>query len=361
MADGVTGFYASRPSIRVDGQPRPELGDALLVSLLVEETLLGLFRCEARLLNWGPKQGQVGFLFFDGQVLDFGKSFAVELGPPGASRRVFAGRIMGLEAHYPPNSPPELVVLAEDRFQDLRMTRRSRGFADASDADVVQRIASTHGLSAQVDADGPTHRLLAQLDQSDLAFLRERAVALDADLWMEDDTLHCVRRSRRNVDTVTLSYGATLLEFSVLADLAHQRGVVRVSGWDPTGKQAIEAEAGEAAISGELEGRRGGATVLAATLGERQETVAADAPLSQAEAQHLAEARFRARARGFLRGVGIADGTAAIRVGGRVELTGLGAPFDGPYTVTLVRHAFDLRDGYRTTFEVERPGLGNWV
>src|SRR5262245_50459774 len=148
----ATGYYPSRPTLRVDGQPQPDLGDAMLQSLLVEETTLGLFRCEAHFANWGPKGSQVGFLLFDRHLLDFGKAFSVEFGPPGSSGPVFAGRITGLEALYPPQRAPELTVLAEDRFQDLRMERRTRSFENVTDRDVIRRVASAHGLTAQVDA-----------------------------------------------------------------------------------------------------------------------------------------------------------------------------------------------------------------
>src|SRR5262245_43114911 len=234
MADNNAsiGFYASRPVIKVGGQANQALGDALLISALVEETALGLFRCEAHFLNWGTRNNVDGFLFFDLDVVDFGKDFAIELGQPGATRGVFAGRVMAMEAHYPPQRPPEFTVLAEDKFQDLRMERRTRSFENMTDADVIRQIASQHGLTAQVDVDGPTHRSLAQVNQSDLAFLRERVVAIDAELWVEDRTLFAKARARRDAGSVRLTYGANLLEFSVLADLAHQRSSVRVSGWD---------------------------------------------------------------------------------------------------------------------------------
>jgi uncharacterized protein len=182
-------FFAARPTIRVDGQLHDQLGDVVLQSLLIEETTLGLFRCEASFLNWGPKDRQVGFLFFDRSILDFGKPFSVEFGPPAANGPVFAGRITGLEAQYPPHRPPELMVLAEDRFQDLRMERRTRSFENVTDADVIRQIASQHGLTPQVDVDGPTYRTLAQVGQSDLAFLRERVAAIDAELWIDNRTL----------------------------------------------------------------------------------------------------------------------------------------------------------------------------
>ena len=190
-----TVYYASRPRLRLDGELMQELGESLLQSLFVEESTLGLFRCEASFINWGPKDGQVGYLFFDRRTLDFGKTLAVEFGPPGEAGPVFAGRISGLEASFPSGRPPEFLILAEDRFQDLRMERRTRTFEDMTDADVIRQVASQHGLSAQVDVDGPTYRLLAQLNQSDLAFLRERAAAVDAELWLDDRTIYVQART----------------------------------------------------------------------------------------------------------------------------------------------------------------------
>jgi hypothetical protein len=353
-----TGYYASRPTIRIAGQVKTSLSDLQLRSLLVEETTLGLFRCEANFLNWGPKDDSVGFLFFDRQVLDFGKALSIEFGPPGASGPVFAGRITGIEAAYPAHRPPEIVILAEDRFQDLRMERRTRSFENMTDADVIRQIASQHGLTAQADVDGPTYRVLAQVNQSDLAFLRERVAAIDAELWVDDRTLYAKARSRRNAGTASFTYGQSLMEFTVLADLAHQRTSVRVSGWSPSDKQAIDVEAGESVISAELDGKHSGSSLLAQALAERRERIVSAMPLSQDEAQKMAEARYRSRARGFLRGTGVVDGNAKVRVGAQVDLQGLGPLFDGQYSVTLARHTFTLLDGYRATFEVERPGMG---
>jgi phage protein D len=359
MADSTqpTGFYASTPTLKVDGTAKDSLA-VTLQSLLVEETTLGLFRCEATFSNWGTKDDHADFLLFDRQTLDFGKELSVEFGAPGSQTQVFKGRITGMEAHYPKANEPLLTVLAEDRFQDLRMERRTRSFESMSDSDVFNQIASQHGLTPQVDVDGPTYRVLTQVNQSDLAFLRERAASIDAELWVDDRTLHAQARTRRNANTVALTYGANLLEFSVLADLSHQRTSVRVSGWDVSGKSALDEEAGESVVSAELDGKRSGSSVLAQALAERKERVASSVPLSQPEARAMAEARYRARARGFVAGRGSADGIPTIRVGSTLEMKSLGDLFDGKYYVRLARHTFDLENGYRTSFEVERPGIG---
>ena len=168
-------FYSARPSVNLDDQTNDGLTDGLL-TMLAEETTAGLFRCEASFGNWGTANGGVGFLYLDRQVLDFGKTLAIRIGEGETESQIFKGQITGLEAHYPKTRPPEIVVLAEDRFQDLRMTRRSRSFENVTDSDVIQQVASEHGLRADIDIDGPTYQVLAQVNQSDLAFLRDRAL-----------------------------------------------------------------------------------------------------------------------------------------------------------------------------------------
>jgi hypothetical protein len=360
MPDGTpqSNFFAARPTIRVDGTAQGRLAEQDLLSVLVEETSLGLFRCEASFRNWGSAHGAVDFTYFDRSVLDFGRPFSIEFGAPGASGPVFAGRITAIEGHYPLGRDAEVLVLAEDRLQDLRMERRTRSFENLSDADIFRRIASAQGLQAQVDVDGPTYRVVVQLNQSDLAFLRERAAAIDAELWIDNRTLYVQARARRNSGSVSLTWGDKLLEFTVAADLAHQRSTVRVTGWSVSEKQLIKAEASTAAIGSELAGLQGGSAILAAALAPRTETVTVATPFGQPEAQAVAEARYRARARGFVRGTGVADGNPKVRVGTRLTLAGLGPLFNGDYTVTRARHSFTLQDGFRTTFDVERPGIG---
>ena len=171
MANGTdTGLREARPVINAAGQDNPVLSGGLL-SLLIVENTSGLYRCEALFGNLGSVNNRTDFLYFNRTTLEFGKAFTVKLGTDS----IFDGKIMGLEAHFPEGQAPELNVLAEDRFQDLRMTRRTRTFVNVSDANVITQIANEHGLSPSVNVTGPTYKILAQVNQSDLAFLRERA------------------------------------------------------------------------------------------------------------------------------------------------------------------------------------------
>jgi phage protein D len=337
----------------VAGEDRPSLAGGLL-SLRVEENVHGLYTCEATFGNWGPAGGATGFLYFDRQILDFGKDFVVSF----SGRRIFAGRVSALEAAFDDASPPTMTVLAEDRFQDLRMTRRTRTFENVTDSTVMQQIARDHGFTPDVSVQGPQHKVLAQVNQSDLAFLRDRARALDAELWLDDRTLSIKAHANRGGTPVRLALGNGLRSLTVLADLSGQRTSLEVSGWDVAAKNALNESAGDQTLGAELRGGQSGATVLSSAFGQRKEAVVHSVPLSSAEARARAESVFRRRARRFLSGNGVAEPNPSVCVGASVRIDAIGPMFSGEFYVTEAKHVFDNRRGLRTEFTIERPGLG---
>lgn len=350
-------LYSARPTVAIAGRDQPALA-AAAVSLAVGERADGLFTLEATFGNWGARSGGIGYLYFDRALLDFGAEIAIELGAGDAFGRVFSGRITAIEGRFPQQRSPEVLVLAEDRLQDLRMTRRTRIFENKSVEDIVGDIASGHNLGKEVDIAPVTLPVMAQLNQSDLAFLRLLARIADADVWFEDSKLHMQARARRRGQQVTLVYGQTLHELSVSADLAHQRTAVVVAGWNATDKAVLSASADSNKIQGELNGGVSGPSILSQKFGPRKEQLVHEYPLSSSEARARADARMRSVSRRFVTGHGVSEGDARIRVGAKVTMRGVGDLFDGAYFVSEAHHLFDYRTGYRTAFTVERPGLG---
>jgi uncharacterized protein len=348
-----SGVHAGQPTVVLAGQDDASLTNGLL-DLRIAERVDGLYACEAAFGNWGPSGGGTGYLYFDRKDLDFGKDFAVKL----KTDDLFQGRITGIRARFGEGTPPAVVVLAEDRLQDLRMVRRTRTFAEVSDQDVFQQIASDHSLQTDLDIGGPSYKVLAQLEQSDLAFLRERAWAVDAELWVSDKTLSARKRPNRGGQALTLSYGHGLRELDVAADLAGQRTKLDVSGWDVSGKQGLKEEADDSVLGAELGAADSGASILSSAFGDRVETVGQLVPLTSAEARARVEALFKHQARRFVAGWGVAETDAKLRVGAKVTLDGLGPLFGGDYYVTESVHRFDRVRGMRTEIHVERPGLG---
>jgi phage protein D len=340
-----------RPEFIVGGERKPALSSGL-TALTITESATGPFRCDAVFGNWGATGGTPGYLYFGRDVLDFGKELAVEWD----GTRVFSGRIVALEGRFV-DGTPEVAIRAEDRLVDFRMTRRSRSFDHATDAAIVERLCGDHGLTPDLDMQGPTHKVVVQLNESDLAFLLGRARATDASVLLDGTTLR-VRRYAAGAAGVTLTYGATLHGFTATADLTNQRTTVATSGWDVSGKQVVDYGATDAAIAAELEGRSSGASVLHRAIGARVEYLRSPLARSAEEARSVAEAAFRAMGRRFVAGRGTAA-DLAIRLGTRLMLQGLGPLFSGRYHVTHSQQIFTNTSGHRTEFTAEAAGIGS--
>jgi uncharacterized protein len=360
-------YFDTRPALQVDGRPVVALARDLL-ALQIETDLHGLSRLQAVFTATGPDRSghgaaAMGLNWLDGETLDFGRSLAIELGDAADRVRLFEGRISALELRLEPGRSAELSCDAEDALMALRLRRRLHTWENVSEADLLRRIAADHGLAAAPDIDGPTHDAVPQWNQSDLAFLRERARRLAAEIWIEDRTLHMAAREHRDAGSLTLVQGASLQGVALRADLAHQRSAVRVGGWDASAEAEIDETVAADTLAGEAQGGLHGGTVLARAFGDADTTAQThrvrDVPLRAEHAQAWARAEMQRRGRRFATARGTANGNPALRVGTRLRLERCTPLFDGDgWHVTRTCHRFDTVDGYRTEFEAERAWLG---
>jgi len=217
-------------------------------------------------------------------------------------------------------------------------------------------VVRRHGLRPDVAADGPGYDVVQQVNQSDLAFLRERARRLQAELWAGDGVVHLATRDRRPGTRLTLTRGSDLIDVAVRADLAHQCSEVHVSGYDARRRAAIDAVAPASTVDAEISGGRTGPQTLRTAFGDLPGRRVRDVPVVESEARALARAEMLRRSRGFVQVRGTTTGSPQLVVGSRVTLARCGRPFDGDgYYVTRFRHSFDLASGLRTRFAAERP------
>jgi uncharacterized protein len=354
-------FGTSAPVFQVDGEVKGELARDLL-RLEIDEDTSGMKRLSARFIAQGPLAGaqREQLLYLDGRILDFGKELQVSIGPTQVARTVFRGAMSAIEVAFREAHEPEVTVFAEDKLMNLRMTRRMKTWENMSDADIARDIASQHGLAGEVDAQGPSYDVVQQWNQSDLAFLRERARLIQAEVWLDEDTLHFASRDKRNATELTLVQGNHIIALSARADLAHQRTKVKVSGYDARAREKIDEEAGEDAIAAEISGGRSGPAVLQQAFGERVSYRVRDVPLNDAEARDFARAEMLRRARAFVTVQGVTRGSPDMTVGSVLRLERVGDPFEGGgYYVTRLCHTYDLSEGHRTRFEAERPTVQN--
>ena len=350
-------IYRARPTVRFNGEEDIRASE-LVLSLRMEEHEGGMSTLELRLSNVASTtDGGAELAFGPDSKLKLGVPIEIYTGDEAQPREIFRGHVTAIEGDFRIGSPPELTVLAEDALARARMTRRSKTYSDKAPADVARAIASDLGLRPVIAGlDSPTGTW-AQINESDLAFLRRLLARFDGDVQVVGEELHVSPRGDVRRGAIDLSLYSQLARARVIADLADQVTSSTARGWNAADGAAVEGVATSGTHLGPGRGRDG-AAVLRETLDARAEHVGHLAVATRDEDQAVAEAAYDLRARRFVTVEGTAEGNAQLRVGAHVTLANMTPQFDNTYYVVRSCHLFDLQQGYRTDFRAECAYLG---
>ena len=357
--DDPQAVHSTLPTVEVDGMSYPLLTPNI-VSVRMEEALGGMSSLELSVIDWVARgDGSAGHGSDAGSPLKLGAGLRVFMGPAAVlAGEIFDGQVTALECETRAAEPPLITVVAEDRLFTARRKRRTRLFENKSLRQIVEEVAGDHGLTAEVRDGLPTFTATwAQQDETDLAFLRRLLGRFDGDLQIVGAKLQVGKTGLNQRSALTLTAGSTLESVRVTADVADQITGAKVSSHDPETGEALTGEA-QARGNGPGTGKTG-----ADVLGEKFAPVAWPlgryGPMTQGEADAVAQAEYDRRARAFVRACGTAIGNAQLRVGSWVTLAGVNAQFANDYAVIRCTHRFDPAFGYRTDFIAESAYLGD--
>ncbi|MDT0319369.1 VgrG-related protein [Streptomyces millisiae] len=277
-----------------------------------------------------------------------------------APEPLLTGSVTALEVEIDETGTFTIVRGLDDSHRLFR-GRTVASYQNMTLTDICVQVARRAGLKpGRMDVAGPVLEHVAQPNVSDWEFLRGLTAEAGAQLYVVDGELHVARptgagaapdpSARARQDPLVLEMGDNLLRCRAGVSAAEQVSAVEVRGWDVRAKQPLvgRAQADRAATldvgttPAEVAGAFG-AAALAVT----------DAPYgSQAEVDQAAESLAARIAGAFAELEAVVRGNPSVRAGGAVTLAGVGAPFEGRYTVTSSRHVFDPVRGYETWLTV---------
>jgi phage protein D len=290
--------------------------------------------------------------WLDRHPFTLGKEVEIKLGARGERpERVMVGEVTAIEPAFTEDLTCILVIRGYDRSHRLNRGTRSQVFLQASDSDIAQKIGQGVGLQVKADSTSTVYEHVFQHNQTDLAFLQERARKLGYEVRVDDKTLHFSRPTRQR-ERVTLEWGASMRSFFPRLTLAGQVDEVTVRGWEAANKKEIIGKATHSRNAPVIGvGGQGGA-LAAQYFSSAKQVIVRQPVTSQPEADALAQAILDEINAGFVEAEGVAWGDPKLLAGVEVDVQRLGKRFSGQYVLTSAVHLY-THQGYEVQFRVE--------
>lgn len=295
----------------------------------------------------------------DSKKFDLTKEVEISGIPESGSKvQLIKGEITALEPEFQEGRTFVLVIRGYDKSHRLFRESKSQAFLNIKDSDLASQFAGNAGLSAQVDATSTVYDHLYQDNQTDLAFLMQRAWRIGYECFVDEGKLY-FRKPPSSTSEVTLTWGEDLITFYPSMTLAEQVDSVEVKGWDTKKLEAIVGQAKKGTLYPKNGDSKDGAK-WAGTFGTGKHTLVDVPVVSQAEANTIAQARLNELSGAFVDADGKAIRRPDIKAGKFVKLEELGTRMSGKYMVTQATHIFN-NDGLLTHFTVRGSRTGTFV
>ncbi|MFI0486252.1 VgrG-related protein [Actinomadura sp. 9N215] len=285
---------------------------------------------------------------------------ALVVGKDGG-KPLFTGEVTALEVDSD-RTGKYTVVRGHDQGHRLLRNRRVMGYKEMTASDIARKLASQNGLKVdRIDRTPMKYDMITQANVTDWEFLTRLAQENGVELYFSPEgKFRYVKPKpasgapgkgvKAESNSYVLEFGANLLRIRAGVTASDQTSTVQVRGWDPKRKREF-AEMAEAAVSPELSiGLTGSAVTKAFGKAELVET----------GVPYETQAQARGAAKALAADVGSAlaeleaevHGDPKLRPGLPVAVNGVGAPFEGKYTVTSARHMFMSGEEYVTRLTV---------
>lgn len=263
-----------------------------------------------------------------------GKAIEIKAGYHSDDETVFKGIVICHNLQIR-RDKAQLVVECKDEAVKLTIGRKSKYFYESKDSDILEEIVGSYGLETDIEATNVEHQEMVQYRLSDWDFCVTRAQANGKVCVVDDGTFAIKAPDFAQTEELTVSYGATILDFDAEIDARNQFASVASFGWDVANQDIIEKEAtiSEVQLNGNLASSDLSSVINLEKLELRDGSSNSDTVLQDwANAKSLFNQLAKIRGRVKFQGV------PQVKPNTTIGLAGVGDRFNGKVYVSAVRH-----------------------
>jgi phage protein D len=298
---------------------------------------------------------------FDKAGASIGADLTVTITVAGSGATdVFSGEITALETELDAGTVFS-IIRGYDKSHRLHRGRATKNWMNTTFDSVVSDLADAAKVpTGQIDATPGVADQVSRVNQTAWELMTQLGRRSGYQFAFGDEGLNWSKPEATTsappegqldgaAPTGTLTAGRNLHRLRVSITAAEQVDSVEVRGWDVANKSAVVSQE-DVTSTGMSLGL--GPSDVSSPFGSAK-LVQTSVPFgAQSETDAAAKALAESVGASFLDVDGVADGDPALRAGKVVALGNAGAPFDGKYVLTTVRHQFDSTGAYTTAFSV---------
>ena len=337
--------------VKVDGTPVGHEHHLLAVRVMKAANRIS----SARLVYMDGAAATSDFPLSNSDTFAPGKRVEILAGASDDAAALFTGLVIQQAVKVRSRVAPQLVVECRHAAVKLSVGRRNAYYFDQPDSDIITSLIEKVGLTADVENTATTHPQQVQYRATDWDFLVTRAEANGRMVFTNGDGIAVKKPAVAGSPSVTLQFGATVLDVDLQIDARLQFAAVKGITWDPAQQELVERAASDPGIAGP--GNLTGDD-LAEVIG-LESCDLRHAAMSEAEAQAWADAQWLKSRLSKVSGHAKCEGIGTINPGDTVGFRGVGERYNGDVFVTGVLHTFDMVEGWKT--HLQCGGVDRWT
>ncbi len=283
-----------------------------------------------------------------------GSAITIKAGYGDTEDTIFEGIVVKLGVRISGENLSRLYVHCQDKAVKMTVGRRSANYVDQKDSAIISKLIGDHGLSADVDTTTTEYGELVQYYCSDWDFVMSRAEVNGLLVIPDNGKVSVKAPATSQAADLKVTWGVDLVEFHAEVDARGQLSDVTALAWDP--KTQAVATATASPLSGTGQGNLSAGT-LAGVVGASSYTLQSAGAIEASALKSWATAQQVKAELSKIRGRMKFQGSAKTKVGGTIELAGVGDRYNGKVFVGGLEH--EIIDGNWFT-EVDFGLPGTW-
>lgn len=320
--------------ITADGESLPDAYQIL--NLNIERSLNRIACAKFQILDGNA--AEESFTVSSADTFIPGALIDIALGYDGKNNAVFSGIVTRQRLVIDEASGSRLEVECNDKAIKLTIGRNSACHSKKSDSEVMSSLIEDAGLKANVSSTDNTYEELVQNYCSDWDFLLSRADVNGLVVSTLNGTVSVFKYDKSTSPVGKVVYGNNLHTFDADLNSLSQYTSVKASAWDYKEQKLVSSE-----VSNTVAGAGNLSSSKLASVADQSIELQSTVPLTIEELSTWATAQMRKSEYNKISGELTCDGDEKFLPGSLVNVSGLGARFDGDLFISGVTH--QVEDG----------------